>query len=140
MGRSRGSVSPSILAINTSSSAAIPARADVMVRGGIVSTATFIKVKELPQINDNTVRSPTSSARLICALSLEASGGVAAFSLRIVILSRTFKFIGSREVCWLESDFIPWSGPISATHVRPAELGYWRGNGFVEISDSASAS
>ena len=88
MGRSRGSVSPSILAINTSSSAAIPARADVMVRGGIVSTATFIKVKELPQIRHSTVGSPTSSARLTCALSpLEASRGVAAFSLRIVIPS-----------------------------------------------------
>jgi hypothetical protein len=57
MRRSRGSVNPSILAISTSGSAAIPTRADVTVRDGIVSIANFIKVKELPEISDNAVRS-----------------------------------------------------------------------------------
>jgi hypothetical protein len=38
-------------------------------------------VKELPQISDNAVRSPTSGTRLKCALSpVETSDVVAAFS------------------------------------------------------------
>ena len=107
MGRSRGIVNPNILAVSTSSRAAIPTRGRDG-EGRDCFDRHLHQGEGIAPDQRQCRQKPDFQGKMICALSpLETSDVVAALSLLIV---------------WPESDVIPRSSPISATRGSPAGI------------------